>query len=435
MKRTAIKRRPLADTVLSKLEPEEKEYRESYGVDRLYFVVAPSGRKRWEVRYKKPTTGRWAWMGLGTYPDVTAKVARASAQDVAEKVANGIDPVEQRREERSGDGRMADFSITAWQWLGHRVGEGHFVAETEYQARTMLKNDVLPVLGGIAVSQVTRADCVKVQRRIEKRGALNRAKKCRIWLQSIFDYAHSLGRCDENPAASLRVSSKSPKPAKPLPFLREAELPDYMKALRQSSSTPLVTTAAWVTLRTASRPGMVRWMHWSEVSLKNGAWHIPAEKMKSRRDHVAPLSRQVVELLKAVRPLAGEDGHVFPNRRARLSTREGADTPPVLSKCSINRCIELAGYRGRMTGHGARHTAKTLLSEHGWPRDWTEMQLAHSLPGLEATYNHANWFKQRAVMMQWYCDYLDALEAGITDELIEEFDAQVMMPGGQRFTP
>lgn len=435
MKRSAIKRRPLADTVLAKLEPEEKEYRESYGIDRLYFVVAPSGRKRWEVRFKKPATGRWAWMGIGTYPDVTAKAARAAAQDIADKVADGIDPVEQRRHERTGEGRMGPFETTAWEWLAHRVGEGHFVPATEYQARTMLKNDILPVIGKIPISRVTRADCAKVQRRIEKRNSLNRAKKCRIWLQSIFDYAHSLDRCDANPAASLRVSSKSPKPAKPFPFLRESELPDFLRKLRNTSSGPLVASASWITIYLASRPGMVRWMHWSEVDLKDAIWRVPAEKMKSRRDYVTPLPRQVVDLLKEVRPLAGEDGHVFPNKnRRRPRNLAIGGTNDVLAIGSINKCLSTMGYAGRMTSHGARHTAKTLLSEHGWPRDWSEMQLAHSLPGLEAIYNQANWVRQRRVMMQWYADYIDALEAGISEEEIERFDAQVLLPGGQRFT-
>ncbi|WP_445157670.1 tyrosine-type recombinase/integrase [Halomonas sp. E14] len=421
--------------MLSKLEPEEKEYRESYGVDRLYFVVAPSGRKRWEVRFKKPATGRWAWMGIGTYPDVTAKAARAAAQDIADKVADGIDPVQKRREERTGEGRMGPFSITAKAWLKHRVEDGVFGPDTEYQARTALENDIIPVLGSIPISKVARADCAKVQRRIEARGALSRAKKCRIWLRDIFDYAHSLDRCDTNPATSLHVSSKAPGPSKPFPFLREEELPDFLRKLRHTSSGPLVAAASWITLYLSTRPGMVRWMYWPEIDLKEALWHIPAEKMKSRRDYVTPLPRQVVELLKEVRPLAGEDGQVFPNRNYRKNRKlANGRTNKVLAVGSINKCLSTMGYGGRMTGHGSRHTAKTLLTEHGWPRDWSEMQLAHSLPGTEDTYNQARLLKWRRVMMQWYADYLDALEAGISEEKVEWFDAQVLLPGGQRFT-
>lgn len=73
MKRSDIKRRPLADTVLASLDPEGKLYRENYGSDQLYFVVAPNGRKRWEMRFKKPD-GVWSWLGLGSYPEVSAKL-------------------------------------------------------------------------------------------------------------------------------------------------------------------------------------------------------------------------------------------------------------------------------------------------------------------------------------------------------------------------
>lgn len=433
MKRNAIKRRPLADTVLSRLEPEEKEYRESYGVERLYFVVSPSGRKRWEVRYKKPVTGRWAWLGAGTYPDVTAKAARAHAAEVAAMVAEGVDPVQHRQEKRTGEGRQGPFEKTAWEWVEHRIAERDFTPSTEYQARAALNKDVLPVIGKIPISQVTKADCAKVQRRIEARDSLNRAKKCRIWLRSIFEYAHALDRCDSNPAESLRVSSRSPRPSKPFPFLRESDLPDFLRNLRHTSSGPMVAAASWVTVYLATRPGMVRFMHWHEVDIHDGIWHVPAEKMKSRRPYVTPLPWQVVQILKEMRPMAGEDGHVFPNRNSRKPRNLAiGGTNNVIATGTINKCIGLAG---NMTSHGARHTAKTLLSEHGWPRDWSEMQLAHALPGLEAVYNQANWVKQRRVMMQWYADYLDALEAGMTDEDVERFDAQVLMPGGQRFSP
>ncbi|WP_162953504.1 Arm DNA-binding domain-containing protein, partial [Pseudomonas aeruginosa] len=80
MKRTDIKRRPLSDTTLSTLEPEEKAYREHDGQG-LYFRVKPTGQKLWEFRYKKPATGAWSWLGLGPYPSVSGALAREKAQE------------------------------------------------------------------------------------------------------------------------------------------------------------------------------------------------------------------------------------------------------------------------------------------------------------------------------------------------------------------
>lgn len=425
MKRTAIKRRPLADTVLASLEPESKEYREAYGTDRLYFVVSPTGRKRWEVRYKRASTGRWTWLGLGAYPDVPAKVARKSALAIAEQVAMGIDPLKERQQSRANatNGTMTPWRVTAEEWYKHKVDQG-YANNTLRNMRRWLDNDALPILGKIPVSRVTRAECVRVQQRVEDRNALVFAEKARGWLRDIFRYAIAHDRCELNPASDLDVVAAKQKASIPFAHLLEKDLPAFLKALRNAPSGPVVRTAAWTVVRTASRPGMVRWMHWDEIDLKGAVWTISAEKMKSNRDHLMPLSRQTIEDLRAIKPFAGRSGYVFPGR----------DSSPVISHSAINNCFSLIGFDGRMTGHGSRHTAKTLLSEHGWPRDWSEMQLAHALPGLEGVYNRAQWFKQRVVMMQWYADYLDALEAGITDEQIKWFDAQVLLPGGQRFT-
>lgn len=432
MKRTQIKRRPLADTVLASLEPEAKEYREAYGVDRLYIVVSPSGRKRWEVRYKKPVTNRWAWLGIGTYPEVKPAMARAKAQDVADHVAEGVDPVEVRRLEKSSHGRLTPVRVMAEEWIQHRINKGEYGDDTAYQIRRIFNKEVNPIIGHTPVARVTRADCASIQRRIESRDALTLSRKCRVALYQLFEYAHAMGACDTNPAAGLRITGKVSRTSQPFPFLREAELPDFLRKLRhESSSGALVNAAAWIAVYLASRPGMVRWMHWREIDLKAATWTIPADKMKSGRDFISPLPHQVVDILRQVRPLAGRDGHVFPNRNAqRPRSLANGKTNAVIAVGSINKCLTLIGYAGRMTSHGSRHTAKTLLTEHGWPNDWSEMQLAHAIPGNSTTYNRALWLKPRRVMMQWYADYLDALEVGISEAQIEAFDEQVMMPGG-----
>ena len=417
MKRTAIKRRPLADTVLASLEPEDKEYRESYGRDRLYFVVNPSGRKRWEMRYKKPETGRWGWMGLGPYPEVTAKVARQRADEAFALVQQGIDPVKQRKEqqrlEQEAEGNL--FIVTAEEWFARKQQMGR-APKTLDGIRLWLDNDALPALGHLPIERITRAQCRELQKRIEERAAFNTAKKSRGWLNQIFGYAIAHERTDNNPASNLLDVAAVAPSGSSYPHLLESELPDFLRALRASTSRQVVLTAAWMVVYSASRPGMVRFAEWEEIDLGKKLWVIGADKMKMRRDHVVTLPTQVVELLKELRELTGDNRYLFPGDGSKL---------PVISDAAINTCFNKIGYKGRMTGHGSRHTAKTLLSEHGWPSDWTEIQLAHKLPGMEGTYNKANYLKWRAEMMQWYCDYLDALESGMTDEQREAFDARV----------
>lgn len=418
MKRTEIKRRPLADTVLASLEPEEKEYREAYGSDRLYFAVIPSGKKRWDMRYKKPATDKWAWMGLGSYPDVSAKQARAKAAAVMALLDKGIDPVVEREAER-GRKREANANwlrTAAEAWYEKKAIDGR-AEKTLASIRYCLDNDILPAIGDKPIKDVSRADCAKIQKAIEARGAYNTAEKARTWLNQIFGWAIAHGLCENNPASNLRdIAGVAPK-EKQYPHLLEADLPEFLRALRESPSGPQARTAAWMVVRTASRPGMVRFAEWDQFDFKARLWSVPAEIMKMNRDHLVPLPEVVVAELEELRKLTGRSRYLFPSSGYAC---------PVISDGTINKVFATVGYKGRMTGHGSRHTAKTLLSEHGWPDHWSEVQLAHKKEGLREVYDKAAYLERRRTMMQWYSDYLDALEMGMTDAKREALTARVL---------
>jgi hypothetical protein len=181
MKRSEIKRRPLADTVLASLEPEEKEYRENYGVDRLYFMVGSTGRKRWELRFKKPD-GKWGWHGLGSYPDVPAKKARDKAQDAKRLNAGSVDPITRKANRKaSRDAAETDTFRAADLWLEKKIEDGR-AEKTLAGINGALTNDILPALGKKPLSKITRADCANLQASIEGRGAHNTAEKVRVWV-------------------------------------------------------------------------------------------------------------------------------------------------------------------------------------------------------------------------------------------------------------
>lgn len=236
MKRTDIKRRPLADTVLSSLDPEAKEYRENYGTDRLYLVVSPNGRKRWELRFKKQT-GAWSWMGLGGYPEVSAKRAREKARDAIDLIDQGIDPVGQKATAAAAEAKAKAkakqnlFWTAAETWYGQKTREG-LSASTLEKMRTYLDKDILPALGHLQVDEVTRKDCARLQAGIEARDAHNVAKKVRGWLQRIFSHAIARGLCENNPASELLVIAAPAPETQQYPHLLEHELPDFLHAMR-----------------------------------------------------------------------------------------------------------------------------------------------------------------------------------------------------------
>ena len=134
----------MRDTVLGSLEAEEKEYRINDG-NNLHFVVHPKGNKRWELRYKKPNTGKWSWVGLGTYPEVGGSFARKKADEARKLIAQGIDPVVQKAEER-----LATLEQGAYTF--QQLAEEFYLTKTwtpDTTARNVgaLNNHVMPAMG------------------------------------------------------------------------------------------------------------------------------------------------------------------------------------------------------------------------------------------------------------------------------------------------
>ncbi len=415
MKRSEIKKRPLADTVLASLEPEAKEYRELDG-NGLYLRVKPNGQKGWLLRHKKPD-GRWGWHGLGGYPDVPAKVARKKALELRDLVADGIDPVQHKAAQRAAREAavLNPFRESVAYWYQRKVDDG--LAESTLRLmRGYLDNDILPALGDKPITEISPRDCAALQAKIEARGATNTRDKIRVALRQIFSQAIARGLCEVNPASELvTIATKKPK-AQHYPHLLEPELPAFLQAMRGSTSRTPARTATWLCLWTASRPGMVRWAEWSEIDFETALWTIPAAKMKTRRDHVVPLSRQALDALRELHRLTGRGRYLFPGIGAKQ---------PVISENTINLTLRKIGYRGRLVGHGTRHTASTLLREHGWHRDHVEAQLAHKEEGVAGIYNQAQYLPQRRAMMQWYCDYLDCLADGMTPAQRADYDRRV----------
>lgn len=415
MKRSEIKRRPLADTTLASLEPEATAYRELDG-DGLYFRVKPNGTKSWELRYKKPD-GKWSWHGLGGYPDMSGAMAREKAREAKRLVSSGTDPVQHKIAQREArEAASANtFAAAAEYWFQRKAQDGR-AESTLRLMRGYLDNDVLPALGDKLLTEITRRDCADLQERIEARGALNTRDKIRVALRQIFSQAIARGLCENNPASELgSIAVPTPK-AKQYPHLLELELPAFLQALRRSTSRTPARVATWLVLWTASRPGVVRYAEWSEIDFERALWSIPADKMKARRDHVTPLCRQALEALRELHRMTGRGRYLFPGIGAKK---------PVISENTINLTLNKVGYRGRLVGHGSRHTASTLLREHGWGKDFVEAQLAHKEQGMAGVYNQAAYLEQRRAMLQWYADYLDALEAGMTPAQQADFDAMV----------
>lgn len=375
-------------------KPREKAYKLADGAG-LYLEVVPSGSRYWRMKYR--FNGKEKRMAFGVYPAVSLAQARALRDEAKKKLAEGIDPSFAKKEEKLvRDVQLNNtFQAVALEWHGTKVSrwsEGY--ASDIIEA---FNKDIFPYVGQQPVNEIKPLVLLNVLRRMESRGATEKAKKVRQRCSEVFRYAIVTGRAEYNPAADL-TSAMSGHESKHYPFLTVEELPDFFKALAGYTGSPLVVLAARLLILTGVRTGELRGAFWSEFDLEKAVWEIPAERMKMKRPHLIPLSTQALEIVQHLRVISGQYPLMFPGRN---------DPSKTMSEASINQVFKRIGYTGKVTGHGFRHTMSTILHEEGFNTAWIETQLAHvDKNAIRGTYNHALYLEGRREMMQWYADYI-----------------------------
>jgi integrase len=216
----------------------------------------------------------------------------------------------------------------------------------------------------------------------------------------IFMYAIATGRAERNPVPDLRGALKTPV-RKHRAYLNAADLPVYLQKLAAYDGGLQTQLALKLLLLTFVRTVELRGAQWKEIDFDKAEWRIPAERMKMREQHIVPLSRQAVTVLRELQGFTGDWSFLFPNRTK-------PDT--FISENTMLYALYRMGYHSRATGHGFRSTASTILNENGFMPDVIERQLAHGERNkVRAAYNHAQYLPERRKMMQWWADYLDGV--------------------------
>lgn len=364
-------------------KPREEAYKLADGAG-LYLEVVPSGSRYWRMKYR--FNGKEKRMAFGVYPAVSLAQARALRDEAKKKLAEGIDPSFAKKEEKLvRDVQLNNtFQAVALEWHGTKVSrwsEGY--ASDIIEA---FNKDIFPCIGQQPVNEIKPLVLLNVLRRMESRGATEKAKKVRQRCSEVFRYAIVTGRAEYNPAADL-TSAMSGHESKHYPFLTVEELPDFFKALSGYTGSPLVVLAARLLILAGVRTGELRGAFWSEFDLEKAVWEIPAERMKMKRPHLVPLSTQALEIVQQLKVMSGQYPLVFPGRNEPRKT---------MSEASINQVFKRIGYTGKVTGHGFRHTMSTILHEEGFNTAWIETQLAHGdKNAIRGTYNHALYLEGR----------------------------------------
>lgn len=372
-------------------KPKEKPYR-LLDANGLYLYVPASGKKVWQLRYK--LAGKEKVMTVGKYPFVSLQEAREKAFLARKEVSEGVDPIRAKKEEKMVD----SFGEIFAEWFAHKRS----VWSEKYgdEIGRMFDDDILPEIGHMKMEEVEPMALLRVVRKFEERGAMERANKARRRCGEVFRYAIVTGRAKYNPAPDLADAMKGYR-KKHYPFLTPDQIPAFNRALAGFPGSQVAKAATMVLQYTALRTKELRSMQWVNVDFEARLITIDESVMKSRKLHLVPMSDQVIAILKMLKPITGMSPFVFAGRNSKDVS---------ISENTVLGVIRYIGYDGLASGHGFRHQFSTVMNEQQqWPNDAIEKQLAHTdKNNVRGIYNHAQYLDIRREMMQWWADYLDA---------------------------
>lgn len=390
----------------------------------LSLAVSADGGKSWHFRYSWNNAQKR--LSLGTYPEISLKEARNRRDEARELVARGINPRKHRNQERHLTllAEEHTFLKVFEQWFEFRklsLKAGR--QSTQAQIQRIFHKDLLPTLGPQSVYDIKRLDLLEVLAKIERRGALTTAEKCRTWLYQMFRYALvKVPGLEQSPASDLDVVAVPKPPVVHNPFLRMGELPELLQNLRQYRGKLQTQLGIRLLILTGVRTGELRLATPEQFDLDNGLWIIPPEVVKQlqvemRKDrklptdippYIVPLSVQAQEIVRYLLEQRRPAQKHLLTHRSELSER--------ISENTLNSALRRMGYARLLTGHGIRATLSTALNEIGYPKVWVDAQLSHTDPDkVSSSYNHAEYVEQRRRMMQDWADRLDMWEQGLSE--------------------
>ncbi len=388
----------LTDAGVRAAKPKERAYKLTDGGGLLLFV-APTGSKLWRMRYT--FGGKEKLLSFGPYPEVGLAQAREERDATKALLRAGKDPGLEKKLRRAAAGNSAgSFEAIARDWHARNLPTW-----TERHAQDVLgslEGDVFPTLGALPITEITAPMVLGVLRAIEARPALETARRVRQRVSAVFVYAIALGIGENDPAAIVK-GAMSPMVKGRQPAVTDlAEAREVLARVEAIPAHPTTKLANRLLALTVVRPGELRASRWVEFEGLDGPdplWRVPAERMKMKKEHLVPLSRQALAVLNAVRPLTGRCPLVFPStRHAHLPMSENA----------IGYLLNRAGYHSRHVPHGWRATFSSVMNEHHRAdRHVIDLMLAHAPQDkTEAAYNRALHMGRRRELAQEWADML-----------------------------
>lgn len=380
----------LNDLFVRRLKPTGKREKYSDG-NNLLLLMTAKGTKSWS--FQRMYEGKSMMKSLGRYPAITLAEARLKAQEINEQIDRG--------EYNLNENNPNTFQLWYEKWFAFwsiGVSDSHAL-----DSRQKVERYILPILGDKLLVDITEDDILSPVRECVNNGTYSMAKK--VFNLTKMVLRHALLNKKEsglqfNLASQIEVAGVIPKyKVKNFARINVQQIPKLIKDIDDYEGDYRKVAAVWLMFYTFVRTAELLEARWSEMDWKGQCWRIPANRMKKDTEHVVPLSKQAIEVLKKLHDMTGETPYWFPAIKGDGET---------ISESTILHALYDMGYKGLMTGHGFRGLAKTALGEMGYDDKWLKLQLAH-LAGnaTDRAYDHGKYLVQRSDMLQDWADYLD----------------------------
>lgn len=405
MSEGAKRKTGLTANAVKHAKPKEKNYKLS-DRDGLYLLVKTTGIRYWRMNYR--FGGQQRTLSFGRWPEIVLGDAREMLLEARRQLAKGLDPLEQAKLEKIAKSIAAtnNFQTVAEEWLEKIEKEG-LAAITLKKARWLLAQ-TYPTLGKRPISEIKAHELLLVLKKIEASKRYDTANRIRSTCSQVFRYAIATARAERDICSDLRGALVTPRTNHRAAITTPTEAGGLLRAVEDYDGNNLTRIALCLLPHLFVRPGELRWAEWSEFDFDKAVWTIPDHKMKMRRPHAVPLSRQALAIIRDIEHDASYSAFLFPSLRA-------LDRP--MSDNTINAALRRLGFsKDQMTGHGFRAMAATLLNEMGiWNPDAIERQLAHADGNsIRRAYARGQYWEERVRMMQHWSDYIDQLRDGAT---------------------
>lgn len=367
----------------------------------MHLLVNSVG-KYWHFSYRY--LGKQKLLSLGVFPEVSLQEARDRRDRARQLIADGKNPVDQKSLMRTAaiNAHQNTFEAVARKWHARRSST--WTEETARKEIRVLEMYAFPWIGTRLIHELTTADMLETIYRVEDAGYLDTAHRLRVNESRVFKFAIATRLCVNNPIAGVDEAVK-PLVKRNFPAITlEQDFGPLLRDIWAYKGSFVTRVALKLLALTALRPGELRQLEWSEVDFENGLISLPAEKMKLRRPHDVPMSREVVALLKELHPLTKNSRYCFRGSNS-------VDRP--MSENTLNKALSAMGYNTRTehTAHGFRSSFSTIC--HGsakFKEAPVETQLAHLYGSTtRRAYDRGAYMRQRKVLMQWWADKCHAL--------------------------